>query len=294
MRGALACRRLGYDKDHRAVRTYRHSLAGLRLADARFWLIKGQPAPVDDANGFTVRGTISLEHSRKLNKFILEKGIKSTGALASLGLLLFTLAGRVNILGFWIYIAVAILYQTISLLIIVPKYPEYVALDDARKARHTNVKEWDRAVLWALMGFTFLMYGLAALDLGHLHVGELSVWFAIPGVVLYIISSILNQWAMVHNPHFERAVRIQHEREHRVVKTGPYSYVRHPGYLGSMLFYLAFPLISGSALAFVGSTLGIIGTVARTSLEDRTLREELAGYAEYAQEVRYRLMPYVW
>jgi protein-S-isoprenylcysteine O-methyltransferase Ste14 len=235
-----------------------------------------------------------LEHSRKLNKFILEKGMKSTGALASLGYFLFTLAGKVNILGFLIYIATAILYQVISLLIIVPKYPEYVALDDARKVRHTNEKEWDKVVLWALVGSTFLMYGLAALDLGHLHVGELSLWFAIPGVVLYIISSMLNQWAMVHNPHFERVVRIQHEREHRVAKTGPYSYVRHPGYLGGVFFYVAFPLISGSTLAFLGSTLGIIGILVRTSLEDRTLREELAGYAEYAQEVRYRLMPHMW
>jgi protein-S-isoprenylcysteine O-methyltransferase Ste14 len=81
---------------------------------------------------------------------------------------------------------------------------------------------------------------------------------------------------------------------HRVAKTGPYSYVRHPGYLDSVLFYVAFPLISGSTLAFLGSTLGITGILVRTSLEDRTLREELAGYAEYAQEVRYRLMPYMW
>lgn len=235
-----------------------------------------------------------MEHSRKLNRFILAKGMKSAGALASLGLLLFTLAGRVDIFGFWIYITVAILSQFVGLLIIVPRYPAYVDLDDARRMRHSNEKKWDRLVLWALTGSTFLMYGLAALDLGHFHVGQLSLWFAIPGVALYIISSILNQWAMVHNPHFERVVRIQHEREHRVAKTGPYLYVRHPGYLGSVLFYVAFPLISGSALALCGGVLAVIGILVRTNLEDRTLREELVGYAEYSQEVRHRLMPYVW
>ena len=88
-----------------------------------------------------------MEHSRKLNKFILEKGMKSTGALASLGFLLFTLAGSVNILGFWIYITIAILYQIISLLVIVPRYPAYIALDEARKVRHTNVKACDKVVL---------------------------------------------------------------------------------------------------------------------------------------------------
>jgi protein-S-isoprenylcysteine O-methyltransferase Ste14 len=225
---------------------------------------------------------------------MLKKGMKSTGALASLGLLLFTIAGRVDILGFWIYIVVAILYQVISVLIIVPRYPAYMALDEARRAKHANVKAWDKVILWALAGSTFLMVALAALDLGHLHLGELSLWFAVPGVVLYIGSSMLNQWAMVHNPHFERSVRIQHDRGHRVIRTGPYRYVRHPGYLGSVLFYVAFPLIGGSALALGGGLLGIIAVLVRTSLEDKTLQEELVGYAEYAQEVRYRLMPYVW
>ena len=235
-----------------------------------------------------------MEDRRRLGKFILRRAIGSVGALASLGLLLFTLAGRINILGFWIYVAVAILYQVVSLLIIVPRYPAYIDLDEARRARHANVKGWDRLVVWALAGATFVMYGLATLDLGHLHVGRLPVWFAIPGVALYVGGSMLNQWAMVHNPHFERCVRIQHDREHRVARTGPYRYVRHPGYLGSLLFYVAFPLITGSALALSGSALGIAGVLVRTALEDGTLREELAGYPEYAQDVRHKLVPYVW
>jgi len=161
-----------------------------------------------------------MEDRRKLKEFIVNKGIKSAGALASLGLLLFTLAGRINILGFWIYIAVAILYQVISLLIIVPRYPAFVDLDDARKVRHTDERQWDKVILWVLAGSTFLMYGLAALDLGRLHVSQLSMWFAVPGVVLYVIGSVLNQWAMVHNPHFERVVRIQHERDSGAYQLG--------------------------------------------------------------------------
>ena len=235
-----------------------------------------------------------MEQNKRLNKFILEKGAKGAGALASLGLLLFTVAGRVDIVGFWLYIGVAILYQVVSLVIIVPRHPAYVDLDEARKASHADVKAWDKVILWILAGSTFLMYGLAAWDLGHLFLGELSPWFAIPGILLYIVSSALNQWAMVNNPHFERAVRIQHERGHRVARTGPYRYVRHPGHLGSVLFYVAFPLISGSALALCGGALGILGMLVRTGMEDRTLRQELVGYAEYAEEVRYRLMPYVW
>jgi protein-S-isoprenylcysteine O-methyltransferase Ste14 len=237
---------------------------------------------------------MSVEDSSRLYAFILKRSAKSVGALASLGLLLFTLAGRVNILGFWVYLTVAILYQVVSLWIIVPRYPAYMDLDEARRARHANVKGWDRVIVWTLAGATFVMYGLAALDLGHLHVGRWPVWFTIPGVALYLGGSMLNQWAMVHNPHFERCVRIQHDREHRVARTGPYRYVRHPGYLGSLLFYVAFPLITGSPLALCGSALGIVGVLVRTSLGDRTLREELSGYAEYAQDVRHRLVPCVW
>jgi protein-S-isoprenylcysteine O-methyltransferase Ste14 len=235
-----------------------------------------------------------MEHNRKLYRFILEKGLKSAGALMALALLLFTLAGTYDVLGFWVYISLAIFYQFISLLIIVPRYPAFIDLDETRRSSHSNAKKWDKVVLWFLAAITFLMYGLAAFDLGHLHISQLSVWFIVPGIALYIFSSMLNQWAMIHNPHFEREVRIQFEREHRVVTTGPYSYIRHPGYLGSILFYLSFPLICGSGLALCGGALGIMGMMVRTNLEDTTLQNELAGYAEYAQQVRYRLVPYVW
>lgn len=243
------------------------------------------PQPTSKSNGQT---------GRKLSEFLLVKGVKSAGALASLGLLLFVLAGRVDIFGFWIYILLAISYQVISLLIIVPRYPAFMDLDDARRVRRTDVKDWDKVVLWALAGAAFLMYGVAALDLGHLHIGEFPVWLAIPGAALYIAGNMLIQWAMVHNPHFERGVRTRYEQGHSVARTGPYRFVRHPGYLGMLSSLAAFPLISGSMLALFAGALGMIAIVARTRLEDGTLQEELAGYMEYAQKVRYRLVPFVW
>jgi protein-S-isoprenylcysteine O-methyltransferase Ste14 len=244
----------------------------------------------DDSDG---KG-VSLDRGRRSIEFILRRSASGLAALASLSLLLFTLAGRIDIPGFWIHLVTASLYQVVSLLIIVPRYPTYMVLDDARRARHAATREWDRVILWALAGATFLMYGLAALDLGRLHLGRLSPWLALPGVMAYVAGSMLNQWAMVHNLHFERTVRIQHERGHSVARTGPCRHVRHPGYLGSILFYVAFPLISGSTLAFLGGPLGIVGTCVRTGLEDGTLRQELTGYSRYAQAVRYRLIPRVW
>jgi len=227
-------------------------------------------------------------------KFVLERIWKNIVSLMALGTLFFALAGTVNVLGFWIYVAVVLLYQIVSLLIIVPRYPAYMTLANERKAKHANVKKWDKRVVLVLTMATFLMYGLAALDLGRFHVGELSLGFALPGIALYVAGSALNQWAMLCNPHFERGVRIQEERGHRVADTGPYRYVRHPGYLGSVLFYVAFPLMVGSAAALFGSIVGIVGMIVRTGLEDRTLKEELAGYTEYARVTRCRLIPYVW
>jgi protein-S-isoprenylcysteine O-methyltransferase Ste14 len=89
-------------------------------------------------------------------------------------------------------------------------------------------------------------------------------------------------------------VRIQTDRGHQVISNGPYSVIRHPGYLGAGLWALGTPLVLGSAWGLVPAGIAIAALVARTRLEDRTLRNELPGYPEYAQRVPYRLIPYLW
>ena len=99
---------------------------------------------------------------------------------------------------------------------------------------------------------------------------------------------------MGENPFFEKTVRIQSDRGHRVVDIGPYRLVRHPGYLGFFGWILSTPLLLGSWWAFVPALLSIAGIVVRTALEDRTLKAELPGYADYAKRTRYRLVPGIW
>lgn len=96
------------------------------------------------------------------------------------------------------------------------------------------------------------------------------------------------------NPFFERTVRIQTERGHRVIDNGPYRFVRHPGYLGIFGWSLTTPLLLGSWWAFLPALLSIIGIMIRTALEDRTLREELTRYEEYTSRVHFRLIPGIW
>ena len=227
-------------------------------------------------------------------KFIGRRILQNISALAALGVLFFIIAGTISVWGFWVYVATVLGYQIISLLIIVPKHPEYIALAEVRKIEHTDAKKWDRVVVLAVLAATYLMYALAAYDVGRLQISRLSVPLAGVGILAYVVGSALNQWAMLHNPHFERAVRIQTDRSHAVMTSGPYRYVRHPGYLGSVVGFISFPLIVGSGIALLGSVLCIAGMIVRTYLEDRTLRQELPGYVEYAQIVRYRLIPYVW
>ena len=99
---------------------------------------------------------------------------------------------------------------------------------------------------------------------------------------------------MVVNPFFKKTVRIQTENEHRVIDTGPYAYVRHPGDVGFVGCIISTPLLLASARAFLPALISVLLLLIRTALEDRMLRYELAGYQEYANRVRFRLIPGVW
>lgn len=161
--------------------------------------------------------------------------------------------------------------------------------------RREGSKAWDEVLMRAcnLTGL-LLVLAVAGLDVGRYRWSSLGVYYALFCLVLMAASSILINWAMIENPHFEPTVRIQEDRGHRVVSPGPYGFVRHPGYLSGILWVSAVPLIVGSLYAFVPVALYSALMILRTHLEDRTLHEELAGYPEYAERVRYRLLPGIW
>jgi protein-S-isoprenylcysteine O-methyltransferase Ste14 len=99
---------------------------------------------------------------------------------------------------------------------------------------------------------------------------------------------------MISNKYFEPTVRIQKERGHSVITTGPYRIIRHPGYLSGILFAISIPLLIGSLFSFVGVGIYSFLMIVRTWLEDKTLQEELEGYKDYTKKVRYRLFPGIW
>jgi len=117
---------------------------------------------------------------------------------------------------------------------------------------------------------------------------------AVLGFVFLIIGYTPTLWAMRENRFFSSVVRIQKERGHYVITTGPYRIVRHPGYLGSVIYMLALPFALTSYWALVPVVATTIIAIVRTALEDHTLKRELEGYAQYAERVRYCLLPGVW
>lgn len=158
-----------------------------------------------------------------------------------------------------------------------------------------NAKPWDK-VLAPLMAVSigFPMVIVAGLDHRYGWSPEFPLWLIVTGFVVIAAGYAFAAWALAENRFFSSVVRIQTERGHVVCDTGPYRFVRHPGYAGNVLALFGIALALGSVWTLVPAVVATIIAVIRTALEDRTLQEELPGYRDYAQRVRYRLMPGVY
>ncbi|MFC1743754.1 methyltransferase family protein [Candidatus Riflebacteria bacterium] len=192
----------------------------------------------------------------------------------------------------WIYIVYVTICHSISAYLVWRKNPSLLL---RRGSFGEGTKRWDK-ILLSIFGLSFYaLVFVGALDSGRYHWLPLPIWGWFIGAILYIFNIYLITWAMLVNPHFEKTVRIQHDQEHRVIDSGPYQYVRHPGYTGTILgFIFATPLLFCSGVAFVPAIFCAIALIVRTNLEDRLLLDELPGYKEYAEKVRFRLFPGIW
>ena len=142
--------------------------------------------------------------------------------------------------------------------------------------------------------FILIIFIVCGLDAGRFQLSSLGMGFLVGGVIIFVVGWVFVVWAMVENKFFETAVRVQKERNHRVVITGPYAIVRHPGYAGMILFYGCTPFIIGSFYGLIPVLLLAVAFVFRTYFEDRMLYEELPGYREYTKKVKCRLVPFIW
>jgi protein-S-isoprenylcysteine O-methyltransferase Ste14 len=203
-------------------------------------------------------------------------------------------AGRVDLPRAWLYLAVSLPGMFGGIALVARANPELVNRRGLWRTRK-DTRPWDRRLLitYGLWAF-YVVPVVSGLDVGRFEWSHLGTWAAVVGTLLFCLGSILIAWAMLANAHFEVTVRIQTDRGHKVVTSGPYAMVRHPGYLGLGLWAFGTPLILGSACGLIPAAVAVATLVARTALEDRTLRGELPGYADYARRVRYRLLPCLW
>ena len=139
-----------------------------------------------------------------------------------------------------------------------------------------------------------VMWIVAGLDFRNSWSSGIGSTAQIAALLIVIAGYGLVVWATGTNAFFSQVVRIQSERGHTVISSGPYHYVRHPAYVGMILVMLAAPVMLGSWGALIPGTISAVLMIIRTLLEDKTLQAELPGYIEYTQHVRYRLVPGIW
>jgi protein-S-isoprenylcysteine O-methyltransferase Ste14 len=192
----------------------------------------------------------------------------------------------------WLFLVVVVGASVVDILYLRRVNPDVIA---GRVNPHERPRRWD--LLLGLTGFLPAMLAIpivAALDDGRYHWSYVPWWGSLVGYALIIAGFVGVTWVTSVNKFFEPSVRIQTDRGHRVIDTGPYAIVRHPGYALGYPLFLGMPLALGSLWALIPAMLLGPLLVLRTIWEDQTLRDELPGYQEYAQRVRYRLVPGVW
>jgi protein-S-isoprenylcysteine O-methyltransferase Ste14 len=221
---------------------------------------------------------------------IVMRFLQITIGLVLQAVILFLAVGRLNWKWAWIFLGIYLVSISINSAFMLRTSPETIV----ERSRPGKMKDWDKVVsgLWSLAQLALLL--VAGLDVRFGWTGELGDMGHIAGAVVFAVGLGLFGWAMITNAYFSTVVRIQTDRGQAVCRTGPYRFVRHPGYAGAILQSLGIPFLLGSSWALIPGITAVALMIIRTSFEDHMLQAELPGYQDFAQEVRYRLVPGIW
>ena len=203
---------------------------------------------------------------------------------------IFGLAGRWDLWNIWAYIGILVAVLVFLTLVDYRKSPDLLK-ERFQPAAPGRVR-WTTSRAFFVL--SILQWIITGLDQRFHWSNVIPPSWVVAGLGIFAIGWGVAAWAGSVNPFFSPAVRIQEERGHRVINAGPYAAMRHPGYLGFLLVSVASPLALNSLLALIPTVILVGNIISVTTIEDRMLRDELAGYAEYAAKVRYRLIPGVW
>lgn len=208
------------------------------------------------------------------------------------GALLFLLAGTIAWPAGWAYMTIVVAVLGAYSVILLTIHPDLI---DERRHPPADAKKWDKPFVAIVGGIGPLaLFVVCALDHRFRWSGVMGPGLTLAGLLLVAGGGTLTAWAVARNRFFSAFVRIQRDRGHHVVDSGPYRVVRHPGYLGSILHMFGTALALGSWWGMLVAAVVTAVIAIRTALEDQALRAELEGYADYAARVRFRLLPFVW
>ncbi len=217
--------------------------------------------------------------------------VRETMGIVMLAVMLFLAAGTVNWIAGWAMVIVMAGWVIATAAVVIPRNPELLA---ERTGPKKGAKTWDTALIGLYGVAMMIMWIVAGLDFRNSWSSGIELPAQVVAMLIVIAAYALVVWATGVNAFFSQVVRIQTERGHTVVSSGPYRYVRHPAYVGMILVVLGAPIMLSSWWALIPGVISALVVIVRTSLEDKTLQTELPGYAEYAQHTRYRLTPGIW
>lgn len=213
--------------------------------------------------------------------------------LAILGAILFLSAGTLDWPEAWVFLIESGILGLASGIAIARHDPQLLR-ERMRGPIQSEQKPWDKVLLAVVLVLCLAMPIIAGFDAVRWHTSEMPAWLKVLGAAGVALGLYAFHVVMLTNSYATAVVRIQSERGHQVISTGPYAYVRHPMYSGAIVYFLGLALLLGSwyAVAIALVVIALFGL--RAVWEEQTLMDELPGYAAYAQRVRYRLIPGVW
>lgn len=194
----------------------------------------------------------------------------------------------------WLFSLIAVVVGLVGRVRAEQRHPGILA-ERARFGKSVGAKKWDKVLAPIMVvSLTFALVVVAGLDHRFGWSSAFPFWLNLLGLVLITVGYAFAGWALVENRFFSSVVRIQTDRGHTVCDTGPYRFVRHPGYAGSIPPLIGIVFGLDSSWTLIPAAIGLVTIIVRTALEDRTLQRELPGYKDYAQRVRYRLIPWIY
>lgn len=221
---------------------------------------------------------------------LYRKLLSLAASVVGVFVLLFLPAGTLAWPAGWWFFAVAMAAMAVATVFVVRASPE---IFETRSGFKPGTKDWDLVLVGLLAAALVAVPVVAGLDFRW-------GWSAMPlplmllGYLPALAALAVLAWAQAENRFFELGVRIQSDRGHVVVDSGPYAHVRHPGYIATVLLGFGGALALGSWWALLPAAVLVVVLAYRTLREDETLAAELAGYAHYRRQVRYRWIPGVW